>query len=47
MLNGMYCGMLADERLRPQFAPLYEEKLRLHRRALLQLTAATPLRRAA
>ena len=43
----MYRGMREDERLRPQLAPLCEEKLRLHREALLRLAADGPLRRAA
>ena len=31
----MYRGMREDERLRAQLVPLREEKLRLHREALL------------
>ena len=43
----LYRGMREDERLRAQLAPLREEKLRLHRAALLQIAADGPQRRAA
>ena len=35
----LYRGMDEDERVRPQFAPLCAEKLRLHRESLLGLAA--------
>ena len=43
----LYRGMDADERVRPQFAPLRAEKLRLHRESLLGLADGRPLRQAA
>src|SRR3954447_1662288 len=43
----LYRGMDADEHVRPQFAPLFAAKLRLHRESLLALAAGRPLRQAA
>jgi hypothetical protein len=43
----MYRGMRADEHVRPPLAVLCDEKLRLHREALLELAAQAQLRPAA
>lgn len=43
----LYRGMDADKYVRPQWAPLCGEKLRLHRESLLELAAGRPLRQAA
>jgi hypothetical protein len=43
----MYRGMRADEHVRPHLVVLCEEKLRLHREALLELAAQARLRPAA
>lgn len=43
----LYRGMGADERVRPQFAPLCAAKLRLHRESLLGLAAGRRLCQAA
>ena len=42
-----YQGMDADERVRPQFAPLHAEELRLQRESLLELAVGRALPQAA